>query len=646
MIPRWATYSSAAPLAVAALVWAAPADAQAAGGELLIRLSSPTAEVQQPVLVTVNATLDSDSGDPSTPILTVPSGFTVQGPQISTGMQFSFGTGRQSRRSTTVTATFRVVGTKPGTYSIGPASMTVGGKRLVGTPVSLQLVAQGTLPTPRRGRRSPFPFDFDPFDPFGSMRMPRLPTLPPGFDEPDEGATELPPYPEDMAREKALDPVAFLYASAAPRRVVVGEQVTLQVYAYGSRGRFDVGHATDPSRPDFLTHNLDDDDYRPSLYQVPIGNEIWLAAAVRHLALFPIKAGRLEIGPMTMGFTGQRYASRRSPKGLLRESQPIFIEVVDPPIQGRPPGYRMGDVGRYTVSAKVEPREVTAGSAVSVVVELRGKGFLPTSLATPEAVGAEWLEPTMTSSLSIDGGKLGGSRKFRYVVRLQKAGVIDLGMLELPYFDPERNRYAVAKAKLGTVRVNPSPRSDGVVEDGETKEDEVSPLLAPRGELGPVSAGERYFAENRGFWWLILGLPLGVTALRSATAVARLLQRKRDDRRGSQSQLAKAALREAEEALVRSDRAAAASAVERCLCAATEDATGLKIRGVLRQELVRSLEERGLQTSLAERIRDTLDKLDDLRFAGDDVGLRPLLDGVRELLGLLRRAGREKGRRP
>lgn len=609
-------------------------------GPLQIRLSASTAEVGQPVQLSATISLPGDADQPRAPSLSVPAGVRAAGPSISTSQQISVVNG-QITRSIGVTATWTLQGDKPGSYRIGPVTMLVGGKKLSGAPVSLTLVPAGTLPAPLQRRRNPFPFDD--FDPFGSLGIPGIPR---GLFDTEPSPTELPPYPDELARERASDPVAFLHAEATPQRVVVGEQVDLDIYAYGSRGQFNVGFASDPSRPDFLTYNLDDDNYRPSLYRVPVAQEVWLAAQVRHLALFPIKAGRLRIGPMTMGFAGRRYAPSTSTKGLLRESQPLFVEVTEPPMSGRPPGYRLGDVGRYSLDSEVQPKEVTQGGAVSVVVELEGTGYLPMSLPTPEAPGAVWLEPTITSNLAVERGRVGGSRKFRYIVRLQNPGVVDLGSIQLPYWDPQRNRYGTAKANLGSVRVTPSstaaPPSD-VEGEGKTQ---LDLLLTPRDELGAIPDTPWYLSSQTGFWALLAGMPTTVAMVRLlAWGIART-RRSIGRRRTSQAQVARSSLREAEVAL-KSDRPVdAANAVERALCAAVEDATGLRIRGILREELGEVLREKGVSGELAMRISTALSRLDDIRFARDEEGIRPLLVEARRLLDDLRRGNRNKPEAP
>ena len=181
--------------------------------------------------------------------------------------------------------------------------------------------------------------------------------------------------------------------------MVVGEQVTLAIDAYGSRGPFREVSSTEPSHPDFLSFAIITDAHGEQHFRVPIGGTTWFAVKFREFALFPLHAGSLRIGAMDMGFEGRGYQTSSRHAGLRRSSEPIQISVVEPPIASRPPGYRVGDVGSYKLTATVEPRQVMAGDAVSIVVKLEGTGNLPHQLNTPQQRGIEWLEPTIVEDV-------------------------------------------------------------------------------------------------------------------------------------------------------------------------------------------------------------------------------------------------------
>ena len=79
------------------------------------------------------------------------------------------------------------------------------------------------------------------------------------------------------------------------------------------------------------------------------------------------------------------------------------------------------------------------------------------------------------------------------------------------------------------------------------------------------------------------------------------------------------------------DTAASANAAERALIVAVERATGLKARGILKQDLASRLIEAGLARELAEDAAALLARCDQLRFAGEAVDLGALSSEVREV---------------
>src|SRR5207237_10340606 len=173
-----------------------------------------------------------------------------------------------------------------------------------------------------------------------------------------------------------------------------------------------------------------------------------------------------------------------------------------PPVEGRPPGDALGDVGKFALSATVDPREVDQGGAVAVHVELAGAGNVPNAIATPARADVEWLSPEVHDKVGPIGDTgYGGSRTFDYVARIKRAGTVDLGELSLPYWSPEHKRYEVARAALGTAHVRPTPRAPAPDSDRAPL---LAGLPAARDTLEGSPAARRYADDSLLFW--ILGV--------------------------------------------------------------------------------------------------------------------------------------------
>jgi hypothetical protein len=579
------------------------------------QLSSREVEAGDSFSLQFTVLVEKGEPTPQNPTLTLAAGMVAHGPSVSTQQQVSLSGGRFFQRQG-ITATWTLAATKPGRYRVGPPIASVGGQRVKGDVVEVQVVPKGTAKS-------------QPSDPFltipGFPKIPNLPNLPPLIDddEPDP-ELEIPSYPEELKIGQPDDPIAFLRATAKPEKVVVGEQVTFRVYAYGRRGPFRETNTSEPSREAFVAHTLLENSYSENMYRVPVNGDTWYAKKMRELALFPIQSGTLTIGAMRMGFEGRGYPSGGQNVGLVRFSAPISIIVTEPPQKGRPVGYKLGDVGRYTLSATVEPREVLAGEAVSIVAKLEGTGNVPFSLRTPQQKGVTFLEPTTVEEVEPRGSTIAGWRKFTYVVRLDEAGEVDLGELTLPYWDPERDSYDIAKAVLGKIHVKPNPKHDKRAES--EGRDALEGVLSTRKSMGAPAVAEQRFADRRLFWLLLLAGPVLVVASAGVRSASSRLKDGLSRRNADQLNAAQRALVEAKKAAAAGDAGKTASEIERAIFSAIFAATGRKMRAVLKSELARELLDSGMRQETADGIVDVLQRCDDLRFTGSSSS-----DGAEEL---------------
>ena len=555
------------------------------------------------------------------PRLPLPPGMTASQPSRSPQSQVSIINGQMTQR-VGVTLTWTVTANKAGSFKVGPPSATFGGEHAQGNPIPVEVVAGGTGGGAQHSRRGFDPFDF--LDPFGHGNSP----FPPGFnfkspfdDDPSEQQQpEEPTYPEELRVDKAPDPVAFLRATVTPNPVVVGQQVTLRVYAYGGRGQFSAENPNEPSHADFLTFDSGPDQVKA--YLVPVSGIRFIAAKLRELPMFPLHAGTLRAGNMKMGFAGRGYSSKPGGGALVRESNWVDLVVTEPPLRGRPAGYKIGDVGEYQLEASVEPRQIYAGEAISVVAKLSGIGNVPFKIQTPESHGVEWLDPALAEKMEAPGGVVQGSRTFSYVVRMTEPGKIDLGELTLPYYDPKRHEYAVARAKLGEIEVKANPNAPKAKIEPKPS-DRLASVLQARDTLGPLTNAPKPLADRSVFWAALLLAPFGVVFAGGALSLATRTREKLRERGASLSAQLDAALREARELAAR-DTQGSVAAVERAVFLAIELKSNLKARAILKSELRATLIERGLPSSRADALVRILEDCDALRFVGAESGVDPV----------------------
>ena len=352
--------------------------------------------------------------------------------------------------------------------------------------------------------------------------------------------------------------------------------------------------------------------------------------------MFPIRAGKLAIGAMRMGFEGRGYPSDGPHRGLVRYSNAIELQVDEPPLKGRPAGYKLGDVGSYTLTAKVTPRKIAAGEAVSVVAKLEGTGNVPFSLKVPQQNQVEWLEPNVLDKVEPRGSRIGGYRKFSYVVRIDATGNIELGDLTIPFWDPERGQYKVARANLGRVSVGPGTTNPK--DPPSPKSDPLATLGSPRKSLGAQPGASTPLSRGRWFFPGLLLAPLLVVSAYGATRGVQALRLRSKAAAESPAKLAKVALAEARQAHKDGDLAATATKLESALFLALEHATGIRARAVLKSELASELTTRGLSEELVARTEELLAACDDARFSDRSTKNQLYAESRKLVDELLRRA--------
>jgi len=585
--------------------------------EVQTAASTRQVSVGDSFVVQLTAMSDGSTGNTVADMrLPLPPGMTASAPTPSQQSQVSYMNGQMTQRIGVV-VTWNVTATKVGSFRVGPPSLTLGGQRAQGNVIAIEVAPAGAGGAPQRTRRGFDPFNF--MDPFGNGGSP----FPPGFnfhspfDDDTNQQDEQPSYPDEFRVDKAGDPIAFLRATVSPDHVVVGQQVTLRIYAYGGRGNYQAINPNEPSHADFLTLNSSAETGRP--YLVPIGDTRYIAVKLDELTLFPLHSGTLRAGDMKMGFGGRGYPQSGPGLGLVRESNWVDVFVSEPPLRGRPPGYKLGDVGDYKLSATVEPRQIMAGESIAVVATLSGIGNVPFKIQTPEQRGVEWLEPSLSEHIEAPNGVVQGTRTFSYVVRLNEAGNIDLGELTLPFYNPKRREYATARAALGIINVKPNPNAKPASVDAKPI-DRLAGVLQPRNQLGAFAGAPRPLSDRPYFFGLLLLAPFGVVLVGGAVSAATRAREKLRVRGTSLTTQLDLALHEAHTS-AKSDSGTAVAALERAVFLSIELKMGLKARAILKTELAHSLAERGLPKERAEALARILEDCDALRFVGIASGI-------------------------
>lgn len=512
---------------------------------------------------------------------------------------------------TTVTATYRLRAETIGVHILGPGRMFVDGNPVKTPSVTVSVVAAGKAPPPPK-KSDPDPFADDPFFGGGSQD-----------EEPPGNVPNIAPIdPMATVDELPIDPAERnLFVRVVPndRRPIVGQQVTTKLFVY-TRRHPRISVKRPPAFADFATIDLGQLDHE--WHPITIGGESWAYADIGAFAVFPIKTGTL-----TMGSAEVEYSEPFSPGSHENQSKEVTVEAIEPPLDGRPAGYVLGDVAaELEVTGEVSPREVVDGHAL-LTLKLRGKGRLePLRPILPTLAGVTWTATGDDAKTELDGTSVRGMRKVTYDVAFDQALPIDLGEALVHVWDPREKRYATVRAPLGLVRVmTPVPAA------AAASASPLAQLPPPRQDPGDAASGGT-LADHAWTWGLVFGAPVMVVLAQGASRLARSAKKRASASRERPESQSEVALREARAAEKKGDRAAALTALARAVDRAIEAATGIRARSLTGAELARALEEDRIDPQTSRRVTRLLEAIESARFAG---GPPPTADDAATVIAAL-----------
>jgi hypothetical protein len=176
---------------------------------------------------------------------------------------------------------------------------------------------------------------------------------------------------------------------------------------------------------------------------------------VRKYGLFATQTGQLRVGSvagtvevMSGGLFRQvRRAESRTPQ--------VQIEVIEPPMQGRPDGYVPGTIGPITLEASADRTECPSGETVTILVRARSEGSLASAQLRFErnvdGARVHASEGRTETTLGANG-RFENVRTMEILVVPERPGLVALGEATISYWDPSSERYGVARVALPGIR--------------------------------------------------------------------------------------------------------------------------------------------------------------------------------------------------
>lgn len=259
----------------------------------------------------------------------------------------------------------------------------------------------------------------------------------------------------------------FLETTTDRTRVYTGQPVIVEyrIFTRVNISSYNVSEL--PSATGFWVEEFDGSQSRAQTV-VRDGRE-YTTLLLRKVAVFPTSSGTKTLEPMTLNAEIRVRGRQRDPFGLGGSlfgrtetvpitSGPFSIEVIPLPTEGRPADFS-GFVGSLRASASLDRREIETNEALTYTVRVTGDGNMRTlpELETNFPQDFEVFPPEISLRVDNEGGRIGGSKTYSYVLIPRSPGQRTIPPISISYFNPRTGHYERATSAPLGVEVTGDP---------------------------------------------------------------------------------------------------------------------------------------------------------------------------------------------
>jgi hypothetical protein len=313
------------------------------------------------------------------------------------------------RSSTSQTWSVELIATKPGTYTIGPATVWVNGREMSTKPLTIKAISASAS---------------------------------------TKGNVVVPPGSDDKV---------FVAAEFDTKEAYVGQQVTWRIRLYTQLSVEGYDIIALPNFEGFFSKEKVRYDKRVEYINLR-GGKKYAVRTLHEEALFPQEAGELTVSTARVSVGIEQPGAQGflfGPKPVSLQTQPIAL-LVKPLPQPQPAEFT-GAVGDYEWEFKGDTTALTTDDALTLIVEVKGNGdtrrFAAPKIAVPTT--CEIFEPRILEEEEYEGeNEILHRKKFEYVVLPKDTGEQVISPVFV-YFNPDSNRYCEIRPAFVRITVTP-----------------------------------------------------------------------------------------------------------------------------------------------------------------------------------------------
>ncbi len=516
----------------------------------------------------------------------------LQGPFESSSFNYVNG-----RMSSSVSRTWVITATQPGTYTIGAAKVRVGGGIIQTDPITIEVVKGNSRPT-------------------------------------DPGA----------AQGQQRDPNLFVTIALSRNKAYVGEQVVASYVLYSRYPNIELSKYDLPALNGFWSEDIelqnDGWEDRPET----VNGVQYRVAVLKKQLLFPQRAGKLRIEPAELTCVVNRSFFSRGTTIRIASNPAELIAMDLPP--GAPTNFS-GAVGELDLSVEVDRTQLQANEAIEMNVRITGRANLKLldapSIAFPTDL--EVYDPKVNDKINTTENGMSGFREFQYLVIPRNEGIYEIGPIGMSYFDTRSGQYRSLNKEPIRIEVSPgtgTPQVSGTPHTGRDVQVLDRDIRYIRtGDLDLRPHGSIFFGSVQ--WWAAMATP--VLGFLLFFAWHRRNEAERADEAGTRrkkaDRIARRRLSEAEKALQQDRKEPFYAALSKALNGYLADKLSLGVADVNAATLKERLAALPDGGSIADRYVDLIAACDMARFAPvEDRPRRELYEQAVELIGNIERTSR------
>ena len=374
----------------------------------------------------------------------------LAGPNTSTqtSIQMS-GSGVVKTTVTSYSYTLRANST--GDFTIGAASIAVGGKTYKSNTLTIKVVAG----QPQQG----------------------------GQNTTTQGGQQGTAQQQQVGQTVSTDSKdIFIKTSVSQRNPYQGEQVIVTYKFYTRVGVADIRPRTGSTYPGFWMQDLKDPNQKNPQQTEMVNGVRYTTVEIKKVALFPVRAGELTVEPLILDVVAQYTKSRQGATGdpffdqffnsmfqtvdnvkLVIQSEPFKLNVKPYPEAGKPASFKSA-TGNYTFQPEVSATKIKTNEALTLKFTIAGSGNIEL-VELPDIkfpVDFEVYDPKISHNVKRNASGVSGWKSFEYLIIPRAAGNFTIPAVPFSYFDPAQGKYVTLTSPAYTIGVT---KGDGSAHD-------------------------------------------------------------------------------------------------------------------------------------------------------------------------------------